>query len=160
MNILHNLLGYYMKLALEKYHYFGSSHFEANIYQSMNNKNQNNYHEVECIITIKYIFHTKTIKIFMINLKNKTKQFETLASINSEQQKTEYDIIMNSTCCKFKTCGHNSPTVYLTSLLGGLLLPVEETDLTKNVYPCPSVRLSIIKGPIPVVLTLVSLLSD
>jgi len=69
---------------------------------------------------------------------------------------------MNDTCCKYKTCGHNSPTVYLTSLLGGLLLPVEETDLTTNMYPCPSMRLSIIKRPVvvPVVLALVSLLSD
>jgi len=38
MNILHNLLGYYMNLALEIYHYFGSSHFEVNIYQSIGNK--------------------------------------------------------------------------------------------------------------------------
>jgi len=91
-------------------------------------------------------------------LKNKTKQFETLTSVESEQQNTEYDIIMNSTGCEYKTCGHNLPTVYLTSLLGGLLLPVEETDLTTNVYPRPSVRLAIIKGP--VVFPLVRLLSD
>jgi len=81
-------------------------------------------------------------------------------SIKSKQRKTEYDIIMNSTGCEYKTCGHNSPTVYLTSLLWGLFLPVEETGLTTNVYPCPSVRLSMIKGPFPVVLTLVSLPSD
>jgi len=38
MNIVQNLLGYYMKLALKKYHYFGSSHFEVNIYQTIGNK--------------------------------------------------------------------------------------------------------------------------
>jgi len=40
MNIVQNMLGYYMKLALEIYNYFGSSHFEVNIYQSMKNKTQ------------------------------------------------------------------------------------------------------------------------
>jgi len=96
----------------------------------------------------------------MIILKNKTKQFDTLTSLESEQQHSEYDIFTHSACCKYKTCGHNSPTVYLTSLLCGLLLPVEETDLTTNVYPCPFVRLSMVKLRFLLALALVFVPSD